>query len=92
MGIIKKCVYCGQPLPISSQLYKRKYCSKTCGNKHKLRLKKPEVQAKLWQHETETFKSAMEMYWSGLGGAAISRHFGIPVGTIYSWIHDFGAL
>jgi len=32
----------------------------------------------------------MEMYWSGFGGFQIARRTGIPVGTIYSWIHDFG--
>lgn len=32
----------------------------------------------------------MEMYWSGVGGGAVARHFGIPEGTVYSWIHDFG--
>jgi hypothetical protein len=77
-------------LPAPSQLYRRKYCGYTCGNKHKLRIKKPEVQTKLWQHEPEVFEAAMEMYWNGHGGAAIARHFGIPVNTAYSWIHDFG--
>ena len=86
----KNCVYCGATLPASSQLYKRKYCSKTCSNKYKLRMKKPDVQAKLWQHEPEVFEAAMGMYWSGQGGAAIAREFGIPVNTAYSWIHDFG--
>jgi transposase len=59
--------------------------------KMRLREKKPDVQAKLWQHDPEVFESAMEMYWSGLGGAAIARHFNIPDGTVYSWIHDFGS-
>jgi len=31
------------------------------------------------------------MYWNGMGGAAIARHFKIPDGTVYSWIHDFGS-
>jgi hypothetical protein len=68
----------------------RKYCSQSCGNKAKLRKKKPDVKEKLWQHEPEMFNRAMEMYWSGQGGAQISRRTGIPVGTIYSWIHDHG--
>ena len=85
----KKCVYCGAALPTTSQLYKRKYCGYTCGNKHKLRIKKPDVQTKLWQHKPEVFEAAMKMYWNGHGGAAIARHFGIPVNTAYSWIHDF---
>ncbi len=86
----KHCEYCGAKLPKTSQLYKRKYCSYTCRNKYKLRQKKPDVQAKLWQHEAKVFEAAMEMYWGGHGGAAIARHFGIPEGTAYSWIHDFG--
>jgi hypothetical protein len=32
----------------------------------------------------------MEMYWSGISSAVIARHFGIAVGTMYSWVHDFG--
>jgi len=86
----KRCVYCGKGLPITSQLYKRKYCGITCSNKYTLRQRKPDVQTKLWQHEPEVFEGAMEMYWSGLGGAQIARRTGIPVGTVYSWIHDFG--
>ena len=27
-----------------------------------------------------------------MGGTAIGRHLGIPNGTVYSWIHDFGNL
>ncbi|MDR3296079.1 MAG: IS66 family insertion sequence element accessory protein TnpB [Clostridiales Family XIII bacterium] len=90
MQINKKCVYCGADLPESPQMYKRKYCSATCSNKFRLRLKKPDVQAKLWQHKPEVFEAAMEMHWSGYGGAAIARRFGVPAGTVYSWIHDFG--
>jgi transposase-like protein len=87
---MKRTLYCGVVLPETSQLYKRKYCSKTCGNKYKLRKKKPGVQAKLWQHEAEMFTAAMELYWSGAGGREIACRFGIPVGTVYSWIHDYG--
>ncbi|GHU40646.1 hypothetical protein FACS1894111_01620 [Clostridia bacterium] len=86
----KKCVYCGTELPVSSQLYKRKYCSKSCKNKYRLRIKKPDVQTKLWQHESAVFERAMEMYWSGISSAAIARELDIPVGTMYSWVHDFG--
>ena len=87
----KKCIQCGGLLPHSTQLHKRKYCSTTCRNKFKLREKKPDVKAKLWQHDSGVFTSAMEMYWRGHGGASIAQHFGIPSGTVYSWIHDFGA-
>jgi transposase-like protein len=86
----KRCIYCGAELPLSSQLYKRKYCSTTCSNKNKLRIRKPDVQAKLWQHDPKVFEAAMEMYRSGHGGAEIARCFGVPVNTAYSWTHDFG--
>jgi len=86
----KKCLYCGAQLPDSSQWFKRKYCSASCGNKYKLRIKKPDVQAKLWQHEACVFERAMEMYWEGISSAAIARNLKIPVGTMYSWVHDFG--
>lgn len=86
----KICLYCGRNLNGMCQLNKRKFCCTTCGNKYKLRLKKPNVQEKLWVHEPEVFKQAMEMYWSGAGSAAIARKFDIPVGTVYSWVHDFG--
>jgi GNAT superfamily N-acetyltransferase/transposase-like protein len=88
--INENCIYCGTKLPESSQSYKRKYCGASCRNKHKLRIKKPGVETKLWQHEPTVFERAMEMYWSGISSAAIARHFGIPVGTMYSWVHDFG--
>ena len=86
----ENCLHCGTSLIGKCQRHKRKYCSSSCGNKYKLRQKKPECQPKLWQHEPEVFEKAMEMYWSGLGGAAIARYFNIPIGTVYSWIHDFG--
>jgi len=84
------CLYCGTSLAGMSQPEKRKYCGTTCRNKYTLRQKKPDVQEKLWQHDQEIFDGAMELYWSGFGGAAISRHFNIPDGTVYSWIHDYG--
>ena len=86
----ENCIYCGTKLPESSQSYKLKYCSITCSNKYKLRLKKPDVQEKLWVHEPEIFKQAMEMYRSGAGSAAIARKPDIPVGAMYSRVHDYG--
>ena len=85
------CLYCGASLVGLAQPHKRKYCTESCGDKARWRIKKPDCQAKLWQHEAEVFKNAMELYWSGLGGAEIARHFAIPAGTVYSWIHDFGS-
>jgi hypothetical protein len=32
----------------------------------------------------------MELHWGGVESATIARHLNIPVGTIYSWVHDFG--
>jgi hypothetical protein len=32
----------------------------------------------------------MEMYWAGISSGAIALHFGLPRGTMYSWVHDFG--
>jgi len=32
----------------------------------------------------------MELYWSGEECGAISRRLHIPVGTLYSWVHDYG--
>jgi len=37
------------------------------------------------------FEAAMELYWSGVESASIARQLNIPVGTIYSWVHDFGS-
>jgi hypothetical protein len=34
----------------------------------------------------------MELYWTGEEVRAIARKLKIPAGTIYSWVHDFGAL
>ena len=86
----ENCLYCGTRLKDISQLHRRKYCSTTCKNKYTLRLKKPDVQAKLWQHDPHVFEEAMNMYWNGSGGAMIAREYEIPAGTVYSWIHDFG--
>jgi transposase-like protein len=84
------CLYCGKSLTGMCRPHKRKYCSDTCGNKYRLRQKKPGVQEKLWQHDPAVFEEAMNMYWDGSGGAAIARKYEIPAGTVYSWIHDFG--
>jgi len=88
--IHENCIFCGASLAGMTQPYSRKYCGVTCSNKYRLRIKKPEVQEKLWVHEPTTFEQAMEMYWSGVGSAAIAHKLEIPVGTMYSWVHDFG--
>ena len=85
------CLHCGTKLKGLPQWYNRKYCSTACSQRYRLRLKKPDVGEKLWQHETDVFENAMEMHWAGLSSAAIARNLGIPVGTMYSWVHDFGS-
>jgi transposase-like protein len=85
------CQYCGISLNGMSQLRTRKYCTATCRNKYRLRQKKPEVREKLWAHEKTVFDTAMEMHWSGEESGAIARRLNIPVGTVYSWVHDFGS-
>jgi hypothetical protein len=42
-------------------------------------------------HDKNVFETAMELHWSGEESGAIARRLGIPVGTVYSWVHDFGA-
>jgi len=32
----------------------------------------------------------MELHWGGEESGAIARRLSIPVGTVYSWVHDFG--
>ena len=89
MQMNENCIYCGRSLFGLCQPNTRKFCCITCSNKYRLRQKKPDAQEKLWVHEPEIFKQAMDMYWSGIGSAAIARKFDIPVGTMYSWVHDF---
>jgi transposase-like protein len=86
----ENCLYCSTKLPESTQAHKRKYCTVSCGNKYKLRMRKPECEAKLWVHEKNVFETAMELHWSGEESGAIARRLNIPVGTMYSWVHDFG--
>ena len=84
------CLYCGASLEGLCQRDTRKYCSRLCKGRAEAQKKFPNRPHKLWQHEPEVFENAMEMYWEGIGSAAIARHFGISVGTVYSWVHDFG--
>jgi len=41
-------------------------------------------------HEKSVFETAMELHWSGEESGTIARRLNIPVGTVYSWVHDFG--
>lgn len=41
-------------------------------------------------HEPDVFATALELHWSGEESGAIARRLHIPVGTVYSWVHEFG--
>ena len=84
------CIYCGGSLEGLFRESGRKYCSRTCGDKAIYRKKYPNRPHKLWEHEKSVFETAMELHWSGEESGAIARKLSIPVGTIYSWVHDFG--
>lgn len=79
------CQYCG--VSLAETHISRKYCTISCYNKAKYREKHTVY---LQKHETSVFEGSMEMYWRGIGGSEIARHFDIPIGTVLSWIHDFG--
>jgi transposase-like protein len=75
------CIYCGKSYKYPQHHTHRKYCSRSCGSKASYSRN---------QHEQSVFENAMELHWSGEESATIARQFGIPVGTVYSWVHDFG--
>lgn len=83
------CRYCGVELAGMRRIGKRKYCSRSCGNKAKYREKHPEAQSRQ-RHTSALLEAALGLYWKGLGGRAIAVHLGIPEGTVHSWIHEFG--
>jgi len=84
------CLYCGKSLRGLFRESHRKYCSKLCSNRVAYKKAYPNRPYKLWVHEKNTFEAVMELHWNGEESGAIARRFNIPVGTIYSWIHDFG--
>jgi len=71
--------------------WERKYCTKLCGARYRYCQKYPDKPHKLWEHKQSVFESTMELHWNGEESAEIARQFGIPAGTIYSWIHDYGS-
>jgi len=85
----RACVFCGNSIG-GKPSFNRKYCSNSCRDRARYRRKNPTSPKQVRQHEQAVFEGAMEMYWSGIGGSEIARHFGIPEGTVSSWIHDFG--
>jgi transposase-like protein len=86
----ERCLQCGTNLSGMTNPWQRKYCTKLCGERFRYRMKYPEKPHKLWQHEQTVFEGALEMHYTGIGGAEIARHYKIPTGTVYSWIHDYG--
>jgi len=86
------CIYCGKSLAGLFRANHRKFCSHMCCVKAAYYKKYPNRPHKLWQHEQSTFERAMELYWGGEESATIARRLEIPVGTVYSWVHDFGGL
>ena len=88
---INACRYCGKSVEELFRGQYRKYCSKECGGKAAYRKKYPNKQHKLWVHEKSVFETAMEKHWSGEESGAIARQLSIPVGTMYSWVHDYGS-
>jgi len=87
----KACNYCGRIFTYSAHQNQRRYCSRSCGSKASYNGNPPGSTERVWGHDKRVFEEAMEMYWGGYGGAEIARHFKIPNGTVYSWVHDFGS-
>lgn len=86
----KICRYCGKEFKYPSHKTQRKYCSRQCGSKATYNKRQPNSSERVWGHDKNVFETAMELYWSGEESGAISRRLNIPVGTIYSWVHNFG--
>jgi transposase-like protein len=89
--IIQYCQHCGIKLDKSTQQQTRKYCSRLCRERARQRRMYPNRPHKLWVHEKSVFETAMELHWNGEESGAIARRLDIPVGTVYSWVHDFGS-
>ena len=86
----RACLYCGKEFKHPAHQTERKYCSRQCGSKATYNRRHPNSPDRVWGHEKGVFDAAMEMYWNGEESGVISRKLNIPVGTIYSWVHDFG--
>lgn len=85
------CQYCGSSLKGIFRESRRKYCSRQCSWKATYRRNHPDKPHKLWVHEKSVFETAMELHWDGEESGEIARRLNIPVGTVYSWVHDFGS-
>ena len=86
----RSCLYCGKEFTYPAHYTDRKYCSRSCGSKGSYNRKGTDSNGRVWEHKKDVFDEAMERYWSGEECGVISRRLNIPVGTVYSWVHDFG--
>ena len=86
----KKCEYCGKSYIVHPKKQRHRYCSRQCGSKATYKRQYENNTSRVWEHERSVFDTAMELHWNGEESGAISRKLNIPVGTIYSWVHDFG--
>ena len=83
------CQYCGKSLEGMSSLSNRKYCSSVCREGARY-TEKPLSEGQRMKSNPELRMEALELYWGGLDQRAIAQHFGIPEGTVCSWVHDYG--
>jgi len=87
----RTCLYCGKEFKYSAHRVDRKYCSRSCGSKATYNRRHTDSAQRVWSHEQSVFDTAMELHWSGEESGVISRRLNIPVGTVYSWVHDYGS-
>ena len=88
---IRECKYCGKKFTAHPKKPSHNYCSRQCGSKATYKRQNYNATSSVWGHEKSVFETAMELHWNGEESGAISRKLQIPVGTIYSWVHDFGS-
>ncbi|GHT58784.1 hypothetical protein FACS18945_4890 [Bacteroidia bacterium] len=84
------CEHCGNAFPRTGRSNRNRYCSKECAAKASYVRYRAKHGYKRAAPDPERRAAALELYWGGLNGAAISRYLGVPEGTVSSWIHHFG--
>lgn len=87
----RACLYCGKEFKYPAHKTDRRYCTRSCGSKASYNGNPLGSTDRVWGHDKSIFEAAMELYWSGEESGVISRRLNMPVGTIYSWVHDYGA-
>ena len=85
-----KCLYCGKNFSYQSRQTQREYCSRQCGSRATYNKGSANTLNKVWGYDKKIFDTAMVMYWSGEESSTIARRLNIPIGTMYSWVHDYG--